>query len=62
MKVAVDPELCSQCGLCVELAPDVFEMGDDSAVVLVEIVPPDLEDDATEAAESCPEEAISIAK
>lgn len=60
MKVAVDPELCSQCGLCVEIAPDVFEMGDTTAVVLVETVAPGLENDVREAAEGCPETAITV--
>lgn len=60
MKVRVDPELCSLCGLCEEIAPDVFELGDAAAEVKVEQVPENLQKDAREAADSCPEGAITI--
>jgi ferredoxin len=58
MKAYVDPTLCTACGLCVDTCPDVFEM-DDVAVVIVETIPPDLEQCVIEAIESCPVEAIS---
>ena len=29
MRVWVDQDLCTGCGLCHEIAPDVFTMGDD---------------------------------
>ncbi len=60
MKAVVDPELCSLCGLCEEIAPDVFELGEEHAVVKVDTVPKDKEEDAKEAADSCPEGAITI--
>jgi len=60
MKAVVDPDLCTACELCVDICSDVFEMSDDVAVVKVDTVPADLEDDVREAAESCPAEAISI--
>ena len=60
MKTKVDPDLCTGCELCVETCPDVYEMQDDIAVVKVDVVPEDLEDDVREAAESCPAEAILI--
>jgi len=60
MKAKVDPDLCTGCELCVDTAPDVFEMKDDVATVKVEVVPAVAEDAAKEAAESCPAEAISI--
>ena len=59
MKMKVDAELCSLCGVCADLAPDVFEMGDDSAVVIADPVPADQEESALEAEEDCPEGAIS---
>ncbi|MBD3291010.1 ferredoxin [candidate division KSB1 bacterium] len=60
MKAVVDPDLCTACELCVDICGDVFEMDDDVAVVKVDTVPADLEDDVREAAESCPAEAITI--
>ena len=60
MKVRVDPELCTACELCTETCPDVFEMGDDVAIVRVDAVPPEAEEDARQAAEDCPAEAIII--
>jgi ferredoxin len=60
MKAVVDEDLCTACELCVDICSDVFEMGDDVAIVKVDTVPADLEDDVREAAESCPAEAISI--
>ena len=29
MKATVDPDLCIGCGVCPNLAPDVFEMNDE---------------------------------
>jgi len=60
MKAKVDPDLCTVCELCVDTAPDVFEMKDDVATAKVEVVPTVAEEAAKEAAESCPAEAISI--
>jgi ferredoxin len=59
MKMIVDPETCNLCGVCADLAPDVFEMGDEYAIVLVDPVPADQEESALEAEEDCPEGAIS---
>lgn len=59
MKVKVNPELCIACGACISLAPDVYDWGeDDKAVALEGEVPPELEDEAQDALESCPTEAI----
>ncbi len=60
MKAAVDPDLCTGCELCVDTCPEVFEMDDDVAKAIVDVVPEDAEDAAQEAAESCPAEAITI--
>lgn len=63
MKAFVDREKCIGCGRCVEICPDVFEMGNDNiAVVKVDIIPQDSEDDSIKAAESCPVGAIEIQK
>ena len=59
MNVVVDPLLCTACGICVELCPEVFEMGIEAAEVIEDPVPLDLMDLVHEAEESCPVEAIS---
>ena len=61
MTVRIDTDLCTACGLCVDDVPDVFKMGEEGiAHTIVDEVPPDVEDQAREAAESCPVDAISI--
>ena len=58
MKVKIEADLCTACDLCIDTCPDVFEMGDDVAVVKVDTVPEGLEDEVQEAIDSCPSEAI----
>ncbi|MGB2697336.1 MAG: ferredoxin [Candidatus Zixiibacteriota bacterium] len=60
MKVKIDPELCTGDEICVQLCPDVFEMQDDKAVVIIDDIPEDLKDSVREAVDSCPSEAITI--
>ncbi|NIQ39622.1 MAG: ferredoxin [Proteobacteria bacterium] len=60
MKATVDPDLCTACELCIETCPEVFDMGDDVAIVKVDVVPPEAEESARQAAEDCPAEAIII--
>ena len=57
MKVRVE-DICTACGLCVDTCPEVFEMGDDVAQVIVDEVPPEQEDAVQQAADECPVEAI----
>jgi ferredoxin len=59
MKARVD-DSCTACGLCVETCPQVFQMGDEKAQVIVEEVPAQYEDAAQQAADECPVEAIII--
>ncbi len=60
MKAIVDEDACTACGLCEDTCPEVFELQDDVAVVLVDTVPEDQEDVCRQAAEECPAEAITI--
>jgi len=59
MKVKVTDD-CIACGLCCDACPEVFEMGDDRAEVIVDVVPEDAEEACRQAAEDCPSEAIVI--
>ncbi len=57
-KPVVDPDLCIACGLCADICPEVFEMGDTSATVKKDA---DYEVECCqEAADACPTEAITL--
>ena len=62
MKVSIDYDECTACGLCCDDVPDVFEMDDDEDVakVLKPEVPADQEDAVKQAVEDCPSEAIKV--
>ena len=59
MKVRIE-DICTACGLCCDTCPEVFEMGDEIAEVVIDEVPEDLEDVVQQAADECPVEAIFI--
>ena len=59
MKVRVE-ENCTGCGLCVETCPDVFYMRPRKSEAIHGDIPAEFEDDAQQAAENCPVEAIVI--
>ena len=50
MSIKVDQALCSGCGLCVELCPEVFSWGSEGKAVVKK----------QESADQCPMEAIEI--
>jgi len=59
MKLKVDKDICIGCGACQATAPDVFEINDEGlADVIVEEVPEELNEDAIDAKEGCPVDAI----
>ena len=60
MKVKVIDEKCIQCGLCAELAPEVFELPEGNTARVKEQPTQDNEDVAHTAANSCPTEAIEV--
>ena len=59
MKARVE-DTCTACGLCVDTCPEVFQMGDDMAEVIVDPIPTESEATAQQAADECPVEAIVI--
>ena len=59
MKVKIE-DTCTSCGLCVDTCPEVFEMGDDIAQVIVDEVPAAHEEAVQQAADECPVEAIIV--
>lgn len=60
MKAKVDAEVCIGCGLCAQTAPEVFEMKEDKAVVIVDVVPQEAEGNCQKAADECPVTAITL--
>lgn len=58
MKVYVDPEQCIGCGMCVNIAPDIFQLGESGLAEAA--AQPELlqEETAHKAAVSCPVDAI----
>ena len=59
MKLEVNKDLCIGCGACGAVCPEVFEIDDDGlAHTIVDTVPEDLEEDAIDAKEGCPTNAI----
>ena len=59
MRVRIE-DTCTACGLCVDTCPEVFDMGDDFAIVIADPVPAECEDTAQEAADDCPVDAIIV--
>ena len=61
MKVVVDLSVCNLHGLCVETAPEVFEIGDDGELHILNETPPEgLRAKVDRAVRECPTGAISI--
>ena len=61
MKVVVDLGVCNLHGLCVETAPEVFEIGNDGERHVLNEAPPEaLRAKVDRAVRECPTGAISI--
>jgi len=61
MEVKVNDD-CSACGICEDICPEVFELGDEKAEVKASPVPAEFEEKVREAAEECPVEAIEVSE
>ncbi len=53
-------DTCTACGLCVDTCPEVFDMGDELAIVIVNEVPKEHEEAVQQVADECPVEAIIV--
>ena len=71
MRVTIDQDDCTACGVCMEDCPEVFEEDDEGISQIVETyradanpaageIPDDLENCAQMAAEDCPVEVIHV--
>ena len=59
MKLNVDKDICIGCGACAAICPDVFEIDDDGlAKVTTEEINEEFVEDAVDAKEGCPVDAI----
>ena len=61
MRIEVDWELCESNGVCMGINPEIFHLGDDDMLtVLQPEVTPENEAHVREAVRQCPRQAISI--
>lgn len=61
MRIEVDWDLCESNAVCMGIAPDVFLLGDDDMLtVLQPEVTPENEELVREAVRQCPRQAISM--
>ena len=61
MRIDVDWDLCESNGVCMGIIPEVFQLGDDDMLtVLQPEVTPENESQVREAVRQCPRQAISI--
>lgn len=59
MKAQVTED-CIACGRCVDICPEVFEMGDEYAEVKMDVIPEEYAAAVQESADECPTAAIII--
>ncbi len=61
MRVVVDFELCESNALCMAVAPEVFEVGEDDLLYVLDEQPPEaLRQKVLAAARTCPKHAITV--
>ena len=61
MRVVVDYDLCESNAVCMNIAPEVFEVRDDDFLYVLDETPPeDLRPKVEEAVKRCPKQAISL--
>jgi len=61
MKIDVDWGLCESNGVCMGIIPEVFQLGDDDMLTVLQTdVTPESEAQLREAVRQCPRQAISF--
>ena len=61
IRIEVDPDLCQGHGVCESEAPEVFEVGKDHKVVVLDVSPPEDQRAAVElAVKYCPTHALRL--
>ncbi len=60
LRVRVDPQLCEGHALCIETAPEVFDLTDDDIATCAEQPPAQYWDQVRAAVDACPRGAITI--
>ena len=61
VRVEVDRDLCASTGGCEAAAPDVFEIGDDGALVVLRLEPDERDlPDVRAAVQACPTRALRL--
>jgi ferredoxin len=62
MRVVVDFDLCESNAVCMQIAPEVFEVRDDDFLYILNETPgEELRDKLEAAVQRCPKQAISLA-
>ena len=61
MRVVVDFDLCESNAICMQIAPDIFEVRDDDFLYVLDETPcEDRRSNLEESVQRCPKQAISI--
>lgn len=61
MRVEVDFGLCEANAVCMGLAPEIFDLGDDDVLqVLAGVIPVESQARVEEATRQCPRQAITV--
>jgi len=62
-RIVVDFDLCESNAICMQVAPEVFEVRDDDFLYILDETPgEDLRAKVDEAVQRCPKQAISLAE
>ncbi len=61
MKIVVDFDLCESNAVCMQIAPDIFEVRDDDFLYILDEEPPEEQRAVVEeCVQRCPKQAISV--